>query len=113
MLVKLEEADSSSKALVATVTAATGDSGGGRRRRDRGRTEASGAPDAAVVNADGEVVKVCVNTRDYKTCDRGSDCCFSHDPVALQEARKEVAAQARANGGGEGGKGDKCGRGKR
>ena len=42
--------------------------------------------------------------RDHKTCDHGNDCCFSHDAVALQEARKEVAAQVRANGGGKGGR---------
>ena len=115
VLVKLEEADSSSKALIATVGSPGSDAGDGRRRRERTRKDTGGAPDAAVVNADGEVVRVCFNMRDWKSCDRGADCRFSHDATAVQEARKEEAARLRAEGGGGGGKvgkGDKNGKGK-
>ena len=86
VLVKLEEADTGSKALVALVSPVFGGADGEKGGRNK-RKQAAG--DDANVAAVGEPpVRVCFNMRDSNTCDR-DNCPYSHDPKALAEARRE------------------------
>ena len=106
VLVRLEQAESSSLALVGAVGGpdggAAGDQGPGPKKRPR---KVKGAdPDlAAVAGAGGgETVGVCYEMRDRKTCKFGDACRYSHDPKVLAAARREQ--QAGLKGGSKGSK---------
>ncbi|CAK0835569.1 unnamed protein product [Prorocentrum cordatum] len=111
VLLKLEEAESSAKALVAAVGsdfAPSPGGGGGRRRRGGGGGDQE-PPEVGAVGGSGGAgaegaVKVCFQMRDSGTCARGDACRFSHDRAAIAESRRTKKDAAGPKGKGADGK---------
>ena len=114
MLVRLEEADSNSRALVAAV-GPEGDGGGGKGKRRRGKAPGAAEPQEPEVAATDRASMVCFSMRDTGTCKWGDSCGFAHDEKTLKEARRAAkgadpkGSKGRSKGetakGGRGGRG--------
>ncbi|CAK0865466.1 unnamed protein product, partial [Prorocentrum cordatum] len=110
-LLKLEEAESSAKALVAAVgsdLAPSPGGGGGRRRRGGGGGDQE-PPEVGAVGGSGGAsaegsLEICYRMRDSGTCARGDACRFSHDRAAIAEARRTKKDAAGPKGKGADGK---------
>ena len=116
VLVRLEEADNNSRAIVWAVGRTEGpsaDAGGGARgggrggeRKRRGAEAEEEEPKVApIADGGGGGQQACFEMRDKKTCKFGDACRFSHDAKVMAAARKEKSGGKKGGDKGSEGKG--------